>query len=199
MTTTIKLKIVIIVMKKICYSKYFTLALMGGALLLPTGCGGNIKDNVRGTLGLNRESPDEFAVITRAPLEIPKHLTLPPPVPGMQRPQEKPALDTAKEAVFGENSMQAHNTNAAVGIEAIMLDKTGATQTQPNIREMVNQETKELADKNTPVAKKLLGLGGKDVEPTASIVDAKAEYERIKKNKEEGKSILEGKTPVIKD
>ncbi len=186
-------------MKKSCCSKYYTFALVSAALLLPTGCGGNVKDSLRGSLGLERESPDEFAVITRAPLEIPKHLTLPPPVPGMQRPQEKPVIAVAKEAVFGEAAAQAQNTNTASGIETILLDKTGANRTNPNIRQMVNRETDELAEKNTPVAKKLLGLGGGNVVPTASIVDAKAEYERIKKNKEEGKSILEGETPMIKD
>lgn len=186
-------------MKNLSCSKYFALTFMGATLLLATGCGSNVKDSLRGTLGLNREAPDEFAVITRAPLEIPKHLTLPPPVPGMQRPQEKPALDTAKQAVFGENSLKAQDTKTAEGIEAIMLDKTGANEANPNIREMVDQETEKLAEKNTPVAKKLLGLGGGDVVPSATIVDAKGEYERIKKNKEEGKSILEGKTPVIND
>jgi len=172
---------------------------MGAALLLPTGCGGGVKDSLRGSLGLERESPDEFAVITRAPLEIPKHLTLPPPVPGMQRPQEKPALDTAKEAVFGENATKAQSTNTTKGIEAIMLDKAGVNRSQRHIRAVIDQETEEIAEKNTPVAKKLLGLGGGDVEPTASVVDAKAEYERIKKNKEEGKSILEGGTPIIRE
>jgi len=168
-------------------------------MLLPSGCGGNVKDNVRGTLGLNREAPDEFAVITRAPLEIPKSLTLPPPVPGMRRPQEKPVLNVAKEAVFGKDTMSAQSADNIKGIEAILLNKAGANQSQPNIREMVNQETKELSEQNTPVAKKLLGLSGGEVTSSATIVDAKAEYERIKKNKEEGKSILEGETPMIKD
>ncbi len=184
------------------FLKFFSLALLGLAALLPTGCGGNVKDNVRGTLGLNREAPDEFAVITRAPLEMPKVMTLPPPVPGMQRPQEKTVLDTAKYAVFGDKSVRMQDTSsgaAAENIEAILLDKAGANQANASIRNIIDQETKELAEKNTPVAKKLLGLGGAEVKPTASIVDAGAEYERLKKNKEEGKDILEGKTPVIID
>ncbi len=189
-----------IVMKKACYSKYYVFAVvMSAALLMLSGCGSNVKDDIRSSLGLEHDAPDEFAVVTRAPLEIPKNLTLPPPVPGMQRPQEKSVLVAAKEAVFGENAVKTQEVKKIDGIEAIILDRAKANNAQNNIRHIVNQETKAIAEKNTPVAKKLLGLGGKKVIPPASIVDAKAEYERIKKNKEEGKSILEGETPTIKD
>lgn len=181
------------------YFRCFALALSCAGMLVLGGCGGNVKDSVRGTLGLNREIPDEFKVITRAPLEIPKNLTLPPPMPGMHHPQEKPVLIAAKEAVFGEENKQGQSTDSGSDIEAILLERAGADQNQANIRAMVNQETKEIAEQNIPVAKKLLGLSGGEVKPAATIVDAKAEYERIKKNLEEGKSVLEGETPMIKD
>ena len=188
-----------LMMNNTCCSKYLTFTLLSAALLLPGGCGSNVKDSVRGTLGLNREAPDEFKVITRAPLEIPENLTLPPPMPGMQRPQEKPVISTAKEAVFGEEQETSQKSKSSSDIESILLEKAGADQAEANIRAVVDQETAEIAEQKTPVAKKLLGIGGGEVEPAATVVDAKAEYERLKKNQEEGKSVLEGETPVIKD
>lgn len=183
------------------YYKLSALALLGALMILPGGCGGNVKDNVRGTLGLNREAPDEFTVITRAPLEIPANFTLPPPVPGMKRPQEKHTLNAAKEAVFGEEKRR--NNNIANGnnssIEAILLDKTGAGNSKGDIRTLINKEADEFAEKNTPVTQKLLGISGKSVKPATSIVDAKAEYERIKKTLEDGKRVYGDETPAIID
>jgi len=37
-------------------------------------------------------------------------------------------------------------------------------------------------------------IGGSD-EPESSVVDAKAEVERLQKNEEEGKPVTEGETP----
>ncbi|RKK04340.1 DUF3035 domain-containing protein, partial [Teichococcus wenyumeiae] len=56
-------------------------------LLLPllAGCG---QDTAR-TLGFTRDAPDEFSVVTRAPLSLPPSLgNLPVPRPGSTRPQE---------------------------------------------------------------------------------------------------------------
>lgn len=38
--------------------------------------------------GLTRDAPDEFTVVTRAPLSMPPDFSLRPPEPGVARPQE---------------------------------------------------------------------------------------------------------------
>ncbi|KJS38300.1 MAG: hypothetical protein VR70_10355, partial [Rhodospirillaceae bacterium BRH_c57] len=43
-----------------------------------SGCGGGVKE----TLGLNRQAPDEFQVVSRPPLAIPPEFKLRPPEPG---------------------------------------------------------------------------------------------------------------------
>ncbi|WP_376087212.1 DUF3035 domain-containing protein [Roseomonas sp. CCTCC AB2023176] len=64
-------------------------------LLLPllAACGG---DTSR-FLGLTRDAPDEFQVVTRAPLSLPPSLgNLPPPRPGAGRPQELSAREQGR-------------------------------------------------------------------------------------------------------
>lgn len=62
--------------------------------LLMSGCSG-----FKQALGIERQSPDEFAVESRAPLTIPPEFSLRPPQPGAARPQERTAAQRAREAI----------------------------------------------------------------------------------------------------
>ncbi len=155
-----------------------------------SGCG-----NLRNSLGLVKESPDEFSVITRAPLEVPPHLILPTPVLGQPRPQEQAAIAQAEQAVFGNVHAKSVVSSSA---EDALLKNSGAVNASSDIRSTVNNETRELAERNVPTAQKLINLGRK-AEASATVVDAKAEYERLKANKETGKVITEGETPFIEE
>lgn len=157
-----------------------------------SGCG-----NIKNSLGLEKDAPDEFAVITRAPLEVPPRLVLPTPVPGMPRPQEQAALEQAQDAVFGDN-VNRDRAQTKSALENALLTKTGADKTSPSIRSTVNTETRELAERNVAVAEKINPLGGKR-EPSATVVDAKAELERLQKNKASGKTVTDGETPFIEE
>lgn len=160
-------------------------------LLALGGC-----SNVKNSLGLEKDSPDEFAVLSGAPLEVPPHLILPPPVPGKPRPQEQAAITRAEEAVLGNARARSSQVSSA---ESALLQKTGAANADPTIRVQVHNETNALTERNLPVAKKLINLGNKNVEPSATVVDARAELERLRKNKAEGKSVTEGETPFIEE
>src|ERR1700758_4412875 len=50
-------------------------------------------------VGIERTSPDEFAVESRAPLTMPPDYDLRPPQPGAPRPQEQSTADKAKQAL----------------------------------------------------------------------------------------------------
>ncbi len=152
--------------------------------------------NIKNSLGLEKESPDEFAVITRAPLEMPSSLALPPPNLGAPRPQEQTTIEQAKETVFGANKVTNNATSSA---EADLLAKAGTQNIEAGIRNTINKETKELQDRNKPVMKKLLNIAKSDETPSATLVDAPKELERIQNNKKEGKDITDGKTPVIEE
>lgn len=165
--------------------------LCAGALAL-TGCSG-----VKEQLGLTKDSPDEFSVLKRAPLEMPPGMALPPPTPGAPRPQEQTPDAQAQQTVFG--STDAPSSASPGAAEEALLQQAGAGNNDPDIRAIVDKETAELHDRNKPVAEKLLGIGGDKNEPSASVVDAQKEYERLKKNKEEGKPATEGETPSIEE
>lgn len=64
-----------------------------GALVM-SGC-----TDMKRAIGLEKTSPDEFAVESRAPLEMPPDFDLRPPQPGASRPQEKSSDKLAKQAI----------------------------------------------------------------------------------------------------
>jgi hypothetical protein len=147
----------------------FTLFLISNLLSI-TAC-----SYISEQLGMNRRAPDEFAVITRAPLQIPSNLneltSLPAPQLGMARPQEMDTRNLAKQAI-GVTPSEINTTSAA---EAGLLARVG--KSDQNIRATVDQEAVNTTEQR-PVAKRLLNIG--DDKPAARILDPKAEKERIK-------------------
>ncbi len=173
-------------MKNIMNTKFIVLA----AMVLALGACSSAKKQ----LGLTRNSPDEFAVVKRAPLSMPPDYALEPPRPGAPRPQEQATSEQAKEVVFGNNGGGAATTGQG---ESILLKKAGAEHADPAIRQKVDVESKELAKENIPVARKLFGIGGDPNTAPTQVVDAKAEAERLQKNKEQGKPATAGETPSV--
>jgi hypothetical protein len=172
------------------------LACLAAALVL-AGC-----SNAKETLGLTKQAPDEFAVVKRAPLSMPPDYSLRPPKPGEPRPQELEPSMEARQAIFGVNGAQAPNGDPQYYSEgeSILLRDAGvkAEETDSAIRQTVDSEVKTHADANQPVVDKLLnytGMGNDGV--AASVVDPKAEAERLKKNKADGKPVTEGETPSV--
>lgn len=145
----------------------------------------------------SKKAPDEFQVTTRAPLEMPPEFTLRPPRPGAQRPQEQTATDEAKQAVFGADVQQQAASPITDG-ESILLQKTGATNIDPNIRDKVDAESATLVKENISTVDKLLGKAGKKIDAPATVVDPVKEAERIKQNNQSGAPITTGETPTIK-
>jgi hypothetical protein len=130
---------------------------------------------------------------------MPPDYALRPPRPGAARPQETATDEKAREAVFG--TQQAESRPAPASGEEALLQSAGAANANPDIRTIVEQETAAQAPKEQPVAKRLLGftLGDQDEGEKGTIVDPKAETERLRKDAEEGKPITEGETPVIEE
>lgn len=146
----------------------------------------------------SKKAPDEFAVVTRAPLELPPDYNLRPPRPGATRPQEDTAIDEAKQAVFGSSEVKpAVKTQPISQGENILLQKSGATGIDPNIRDKIDLETAKIAKEETSTLDRLLGKAGKKIDAPASVVDPVKESKRIIQNQETGKPITNGKTPTI--
>lgn len=159
------------------------------AIFLLSAC-----SNTKEQLGLNKKSPDEFAVIKHAPLSMPPDYSLRPPQPGAPRPQEQESSLEARSTLLGETQQQAVTATDA---ESALLLQAGGNMADPAIRQKIDHEAVLLKDYNKPVAQKLLGIGGSKDEPSATVVNAKEENERLKKNAEAGKPVTEGETPSI--
>lgn len=164
------------------------------ATVLPLTACSEVKDQ----LGLTRRTPDEFAVISRAPLEIPPELNgqLPVPQPGMQRPQEISPGDAAQAALLSERVPTSDTQSSA---ENTLLQKAGASQATPDIRSIVNRESVENTKDQRPVVKRILSIvDSKDAGP-AAVLDAPGEMQRLKTNKQTGQPVTQGDTPTLDD
>ncbi len=154
-------------------------------------------EKAKDELGLNKQVPDEFKVVKRAPLSLPPDYSLRPPRPGAARPQEASTAEAAAQTVFGQDN--SDQPAIATTGEAALLNRAGGQNANPDIRRVVDSETEELFDRNKPVAEKLFGWGGDKDEASASVVNAKAEAQRLEGNAEDGKPVTEGDTPSIEE
>lgn len=178
-------------------TKKIILSLMiGGAALSLSACAKTAEQ-----FDFSKKAPDEFAVVTRAPLEMPPSFNqVPPPRPGAQRPQELSADQLAKQSILGPDAMKkiAKENGVSQG-EAVLLQKTGGSKASPAIRNVVNQETAEIIKDDTPGIDTMKKWVGQKVEEPASVVDPVAETNRLKANKAQGKPVTTGKTPTIEE
>jgi hypothetical protein len=165
------------------------LAAVGLAMTLG-GC-----TDVRRALGMEKVIPDEFAVVSRAPLAIPPDYSLRPPQPGAAPSQEVPAQDRAKEAVFRAGQQQASLPPAATersAGEGALLQKAGAPNADPAIREHVRDDVALSPQNQRGFVDKLLFWRKSGPPDSNEVIDPNKEAERIKQAQSAG-------TPVAPD
>jgi hypothetical protein len=142
------------------------------------GCG-----DIRRALGYEKSIPDEFAVVSRAPLAIPPDYSLRPPQPGAAPSQEVAAQDRAKEAIFRAGPQQATlppaATNRSAG-EGAFLDAAGAPKADPNIRAHVADDTALTPENQRGFVDKLLFWRKSGPPDTDDVIDPNKEADRIK-------------------
>ena len=126
--------------------------LMTGALLVGA-C-----DGAREAIGIGKQSPDEFAVVTRAPLSMPPDFGLRPPRPGVDRPQETTIANSARDLIVksADPKAPARSVSTESLGELAILSKAGATNPDPNIRREINRESSILATENDSFADRLI-------------------------------------------
>ncbi|MFT6558101.1 MULTISPECIES: DUF3035 domain-containing protein [Sneathiella] len=163
-----------------------------------TGCEGT-----RQALGIDgKKAPDEFAVLTKAPLIIPPDFSLRPPSPGQRGPQDFKVQENARNTLFGRSSSSGVITQeeaAAAGTSAgelALLRKADADVVDPAIREVVDQETSTLAENDETLVEKIMFW---QTQPKyGSVVDPVQEKKRIQENAALGNSpSAGGDTPTI--
>jgi hypothetical protein len=160
------------------------------ALLTLAACGG---DTAR-TLGLTRDAPDEFRVTTRAPLSMPPALgSLPPPRPGMSRPQEVSARQQAESTLVPGSASSVARGGPSSGEQAL-LGATGRSA-PAGIRNRVDEESLRLERTDRTIVDR--ALFWRDTPPAGIPVDPAREAQRLRENAALGRDAVEGETPVI--
>jgi hypothetical protein len=161
------------------------------ALIAATGLAGCV--STRNALGITKVTPDEFRVVTKAPLVVPPDFALRPPAPGKPRPQELQPESAARTALLGTQQGEARSDG-----EKLLVAKAGADKADPLIRYVVDDEFGDVAHKEKSFSDKVMfwkpdksgttatATGG----DTAAPIDAAAEADRISK-------LTGGKTVVI--
>tara|TARA_Y100000588_G_C14167350_1_gene887543 strand:- start:821 stop:1312 length:492 start_codon:yes stop_codon:yes gene_type:complete len=150
-------------------------------------------------LGQTKQAPDEFAVMSRAPLSLPPNFNLRVPKPGAERPQDASRKDAARKILLQAGSkfkrMNVGDIKKTLG-ENKIRDLLGADVANPKIREILNEETVNVEFEDQLFIDKLLSW--KTSSEKESLVDPAAEAKRIKANEKTGKRINEGEVPIIK-
>ena len=120
---------------------FLTVAAMG-ALLATAGCLG----------GGGPSGPDEFRVVTKAPLSVPPEYSLRPPPAGTSVPAEADASRAPVATAFG--STVGAGASAA---ERALVSAAGANATNPMIRSIVDYEESGTVRKASEDADQILG------------------------------------------
>lgn len=177
--------------------KFLKVSFSALPLLLAACSDGSVQD----TLGINREAPDEFTVVSRPPLSLPPEFSLRPPRSG-EAPRGQSANDRARDVLNGkttETQMQATDAPAKAAPALSegadnLLKRAGASAADSDIRSKLTTDAATPVD--TSNAKTLLDqiTGAEKNEP---VVDAKKEAERLRDNKDAGKPVTEGDVPEI--
>lgn len=180
------------------------LSLMLATALLPfilSGC-----ESGKELLGLTKRSPDEFQVVSRAPLSMPPDYNLRPPAPGAPRPQEGTARDQAEQVVFGYQGRQlspdqipsigeGEQASAQSAGESALLQSAGTAGVDPNIRKTVDLETSDDEAGSRTFIDSLIFW--RKPEPYGTVVDPTAEAKRLQENQALGQPLATGETPTI--
>ena len=169
----------------------FTRVAAAAALLAAAGLAGC--DSASKAFGLSKVTPDEFRVVTKAPLTLPPDYSLRPPAPGEPRPQELQPESAARTALLGQREGEARSDG-----EKLLVAKAGADKADPLIRYVVDDEFGDVSHKEKSFADKVMfWRADKTVQATpqptgdgTAPIDPAAEAERISK-------LTGGKTIII--
>jgi hypothetical protein len=155
--------------------------------------------DTRKAIGWEKSTPDEFRVVSRAPLTLPPDFGLRPPAPGTARPQESSPQESARAAVFGaERPANAAASNAALSAgERQLLGRAGAERADASIRDTIDRETQSLADADRTFVDRLIFWQPPQA-PAGSELDPGRESQRLREAQAAGRAANEGEVATIR-
>ena len=171
--------------------QFLRLAALGGMALVLVGC-----DSIREAAGVTKEPPDEFAVVTKAPLVMPPDYNLRPPKPGAAPTNQYSPTESAAAAVYGEDPavIAAQMTGDYSKEEKLLLATSGAAVADHAIRQQIAADAKSMEATNDDLTNKLLFQTGPDPQ-AGNPLDSDAEKQRL----DSAKSAKQTNTPATTD
>lgn len=166
------------------------LALSVAVCLGLSGCGATKR-----ALGLEKNTPDEFAVLNRGPLAMPPDFNLRPPAPGAERPLEGTAADQARSALVGRAKLESFRARGMSRGEVALLTHAGAGDAPADVRARLARETSSFAPEDKQMTDRLLKWQDETL-GQGTALDPLAERRRLEQAKAEGRK-PEGRVPTI--
>jgi hypothetical protein len=151
-------------------------ALVIGAVLSLVGC-----DTIRSAVGNGKEAPDEFAVLTKAPLIIPPDYNLRPPKPGAAPENQIEPTQDAQQSLFGADRVAVANAmpgNMSQG-EKLLLASAGAQNADPAIRQNLASDSHKSIQASSDSFTNSVLFWQKPSAATDPALDSDAEAKRL--------------------
>lgn len=129
-------------------------------------------------LGITKNSPDEFNILTKAPLVVPPEYNLRPPQLGTSNAENNYSQKSAREALIGD----IDETEPTRG-EVVLMSKAGVGRANQEIRleidgsNSVERKSKSFSDQV------LFWRDGQVIQPDGSPMDPEVEARRIESMK----------------
>lgn len=130
--------------------KSLSLVALIAATAAASGC-----STINQAVGNERIAPDEFRVVTNAPLTLPPDYALRPPQPGEARPLESTSTEEARQALFGQDL----GTRASAG-EQMLVANAGAETAPADIRQTVDFEGATIVHRNDAAVDRVIQYRG---------------------------------------
>ena len=135
------------------------LTVIGASLVALSAC-----DSLREEAGLTKQSPDEFAVTTKAPLIIPPDFNLRPPSPGAAPLNQTDPTSSAEVAMFNTEdpaSVAAQMQGNYSPTEKLLLAHAGVQNADPTIRAQLQSDEKNMQGADPSFTDRILGSPAK--------------------------------------
>jgi Protein of unknown function (DUF3035) len=169
-------------------TRQFALIAVVAAATAASGCA-----SLSRAVGATKTTPDEFRVVTQAPLTLPPDYNLRPPRPGEPRPQERDADAEARAALFGDEIGRAASSG-----ERSFVNAAGAGAVDPGIRDTIDFEAQGVVRRNEGFVDNLLAFGGSGA-PRAAPLNAEEEARRLEEDESIRRATGGGQVVIERD
>jgi len=143
---------------------------IGGLALSLSACAGTTK-----ALGLTKNAPNEFNILTKAPLVVPPEYNLRPPKVGESSAENNYSQKAARDALIGDVDVAEPSQG-----EIVLMSKAGVSRADQEIRLVIDGENAVERKTQNFADQVLFWRDGKAVTPEGQPLDAEGEERRLR-------------------